>query len=128
MSEEPRFRVTAAAETHFSWLRTRMSAERTLMSWVRTAIALIGFGFTIFQFLERLNTMPGAAPAEHPNAPWFFGLALIGSGTIALLIALCEYRWAIRYLWSDEYKSIAGIGDRWHTPVIAQRRLYGPSR
>lgn len=34
--------------SHFSWLRTRLSVERTLMSWVRTAIALIGFGFTIF--------------------------------------------------------------------------------
>ena len=81
-----------------------MSAERTLMSWVRTAISLIGFGFTIFQFLERLNTMPGAQPAEQPNAPWIFGLALIGSGTIALIIALWEYRWGIRYLWSDEYR------------------------
>jgi putative membrane protein len=94
MAEEPRFVVKPSPETHFSWLRTRMSAERTLMSWVRTAISLIGFGFTIFQFLERLNTMPGAQPAEHPNAPWIFGLALIGSGTIALIIALWEYRWA----------------------------------
>jgi putative membrane protein len=31
-------------ETHFSWLRTRMSAERTLMSAIRTAAALIGSG------------------------------------------------------------------------------------
>jgi uncharacterized protein DUF202 len=72
MAEEPRFIVKPSPESHFSWLRTRMSAERTLMSWVRTAISLIGFGFTIFQFLERLNTMTGAQPAEHPNAPWIF--------------------------------------------------------
>jgi inner membrane protein YidH len=94
MAEEPRFIVMPSPESHLSWLRTRMSAECTLMSWVRTAISLIGFGFTIFQFLERLNTMPGAQPAEHPNAPRIFGLALIGSGTIALIIALWEYRWA----------------------------------
>jgi hypothetical protein len=25
----------------------------------------------------------------------------------------------IRYLWSDEYKPIAGVGDRWHTPIVA---------
>jgi putative membrane protein len=96
MAEEPRFIVKPSPESHFSWLRTRMSAERPLMSWVRTAISLIGFGFTIFQFLERLNTMTGAQPAEHPNAPWIFGLALI-----------------------DEYKPIAGVGDRWHTPIVA---------
>lgn len=116
---DDRFAVKTTAETHFSWLRTRMSAERTLMSWVRTAIALIGFGFAIFQFLDRLNKMPGVETARHPEAPWFFGLALIGSGIIALIIALWQYRWGVRYLWSDEYKPIAGIGDRWHTPITA---------
>ena len=39
-----------------------MSMERTLMSWVRTGTALIGFGFTIVQFLERLDTgLPGTS-------------------------------------------------------------------
>ena len=50
--------------THFAWLRTRMSIERTLMSWLRTATALIGFGFTIFQFLQRFNQTPGIKPAD----------------------------------------------------------------
>jgi putative membrane protein len=31
--------------------RTRMAAERTLMAWVRTALSMIGFGFTIYKFL-----------------------------------------------------------------------------
>ena len=117
--EHGRFPVKPAVDTHFSWLRTRMSAERTLMSWVRTAIALIAFGFTIFQFLDRFNRMPGVEPASHPQAPWFFALALIGTGIMALMIALWEYRYFLRYLWSDEYKPVAGIGDRWHTPIIA---------
>jgi putative membrane protein len=114
-----RFDVKPTPETHFSWLRTRMSAERTLMSWVRTAVSLIGFGFTIFQFLDRFNKMPGVESAAHVHAPWLLGLMLIGSGTIALVIALWEYRWFVRYLWSDEYQPIAGIGDRWHTPIVA---------
>jgi len=117
--QSDRFAVRATAESHFSWLRTRMSAERTLMSWVRTAIALIGFGFTIFQFLDRFNKMSGIEAAEHPRAPWIFGLALIGSGVIALIIAVSQYRWGLRYLWSDQYKPIAGIGDQWHTPTTA---------
>jgi putative membrane protein len=113
-----RFDVRATAESHFSWLRTRMSTERTLMSWVRTAIALIGFGFTIFQFLDRFNRMPGVERAAHPQAPWLLGLMLIGCGIVALIIAIWQYRWVIQYLWSDEYKVIAGIGDRWHTPIM----------
>jgi putative membrane protein len=58
------------------------------MSWVRTAIALIGFGFTIFQFLDRFNRMGGVEPASHPRAPWIFALALIATGIVALIIAL----------------------------------------
>jgi Domain of unknown function (DUF202) len=37
--------VRATADSHFGWLRTRLSLERTMMSWLRTAVSLIGFGF-----------------------------------------------------------------------------------
>ena len=57
-----------------------MSLERTLMSWVRTAVSLIGFGFTIVQFFERFQDMTGVAPAVRPEAPRYFGLALILAG------------------------------------------------
>ena len=33
-----RFEVRVTADTHFGWLRTRLSVERTMMSWVRTAV------------------------------------------------------------------------------------------
>ena len=55
--------MKATASDHFSWLRTRLSVERTMMSWVRTATALIGFGFTIVQFFARIQDSPGVAPA-----------------------------------------------------------------
>lgn len=66
-----RFTVRPNVETHFSWLRTRLSTERTLMSWVRTAVALIAFGFTIFQFLDRFNKRPGFEPAAIPTRRGF---------------------------------------------------------
>jgi len=114
-----RFAIQPNAQTHFAWLRTRMSAERTLMAWMRTAAALIGFGFTIVQFFERLKTMAGVAPAVRPEAPRYLGLALIGAGILGLIIALWEYRWFIRYLWSKEFKSVAGVEDvPWHTPTL----------
>jgi len=115
-----RFEVRPTVETNFSWLRTRMSIERTLMSWIRTSTALIAFGFTIFQFLDRFNKTPGIKPAAHPMAPWFLGLALIGIGIIALTIALWEYRSLVRYLWERDFKPIAGFDQfRHHTPVVA---------
>jgi putative membrane protein len=90
-------------------LRTRLSLERTLMSWVRTGVSLIGFGFTIVQFFEHLQGMKGVAPAERPMAPRYLGLMLIGAGVLALIIATIQYRRLVRYLWSDEFKSIAGM-------------------
>ena len=79
-----RFEVRTTAESHFSWVRTRLSLERTLMSWVRTAISLIGFGFTIVQFFHYLGTRSAMKPTLLPEAPRYFGLALIGTGRVRL--------------------------------------------
>ncbi len=103
-----RFEVKVTAESHFSWLRTRLSVERTLMSWVRTATSLIGFGFTIVQFFDRFQNMPGVAPAKYPGAARYFGLALILCGVIALAISIWEYRWTLQYLWGGSFSVIAG--------------------
>ena len=115
-----RFEVRATADTHFGWIRTRLSIERTMMSWIRTAVALIGFGFAIVQFFERLEQMPGIRPAVYPDAPRVLGLALISCGVLALLIAVWQYLWGIRYLWSGTFAPIAGLTrEGKHTPVIA---------
>jgi putative membrane protein len=115
-----RFDVRATADSHFSWLRTRLALESTLMSWVRTAVSLIGFGFTIVQFFERLQQLPGTVPARFPDAAWYLGLALILCGVASLVISLWDYRWGLRYLWSDDFKAIAGArAEAKQTPLQA---------
>src|SRR5271169_6646996 len=115
-----RFDVRATASDHFSWLRTRLSVERTMMSWVRTAASLIGFGFTIVQFFERMQDLPGIAPAHFPNAPRYLGLTLILCGIASLVISVWEYVWAIRYLWGGEFSVVAGVTKEGKkTPLLA---------
>jgi putative membrane protein len=80
-----------------------------MMSWIRTAVSLIGFGFTIVQFFQRLQDIPGAKLALHPAAPRYLGLALIGCGVGALVISVWQYHWTIRYLWSGSFAAIAGM-------------------
>jgi putative membrane protein len=115
-----RFEVRVTADTHFGWLRTRLSVERTMMSWVRTAVSLIGFGFAIVQFFERLQQMPGTQPAVFPDAARYLGLALIGCGILALLISIWQYQWAARYLRSGSFARVAGLREGgMNSPVLA---------
>ena len=107
--ERSRFEVRVTADSHFAWIRTRLSVERTLMSWLRTAVALIGFGFTIVQFLERLPKLRETTGAMFPEAPRYLGLALIGAGIMALLVSAHQYRQMLAYLWGPDYEPIAGI-------------------
>jgi putative membrane protein len=115
-----RFAVQATADSHFSWLRTRLSVERTLMSWIRTAVALIGFGFTIVQFFDRFQQMSGVAPGRFPDSAEYVGLALIFCGVMALVLSIVEYRWTIRYLWHGTFSAIAGMTrEGQQTPLYA---------
>ena len=115
-----RFEVRVTADSHFAWIRTRLSLERTIMSWLRTAVALIGFGFAIVQYLEHLEETPGARAAYLPHAPRYLGLALISCGILALLVSIWQYWWSIRYLWGEPFAPIAGVTkEGMQTPVIA---------
>lgn len=119
MPEPPsHLEVRLTPEAHFSWLRTRLSIERTLMSWVRTATALIGFGFSIVQFFERLSHMSGFKPARHPDLARHLGLALMALGSFALVVAIVQYRGIVRYLDTGPFAPIAGRADNpWRTPA-----------
>jgi putative membrane protein len=117
---EHRFQVKVTSDSHFAWIRTRLALERTMMSWVRTAIALIGFGFTIVTFFERFGQLPGVETAGRPLAPFYFGLLLIGAGVAALVVSGWQYRAVIRYLREGDFEVIARVrGGPSHTPVYA---------
>ena len=72
----------SSRRTGMSFQRTRMSADRTLMSVIRTSLSLIGFGFTIFQFFQKLKD---AGTLAHAAAPRNFGVALVALGILMLV-------------------------------------------
>lgn len=109
---QPRFEVRVTADSHFAWLRTRLAVERTMMAYMRTAVSLIAFGFTIFQFIDRLQS--ARAEVRYPEAPWYLGLALIFCGIAAAVASLWEYRKLINYMWSGNYAQLAGMDGERH--------------
>ncbi len=66
-----------------------MAAERTLMAWVRTSISMIGFGFTIYKFLQYMR-QENVAPLLPTQGPRNLGLAFIGLGVFSLAIAVIQ--------------------------------------
>ena len=115
-----KFEVRPTASDHFAWLRTRLAMERTLLAWVRTGSSLIGFGFTIVQFFDRMNDLNYAKPARFPDAPRYLGLMLITCGVAALIVAAWQYRVEMDDLSSGDFAVIAGDNNTRHRiPLIA---------
>jgi putative membrane protein len=116
VTRQHRFPVKTAADNHFAWLRTCFALERTMLAWVRTAIVLIGLGFTLVQFFEQLDRMGGVAPARGPAAPFFLGLLMIGAGVAALVGGGWQYRLGVRYLREGGFSAVALAN---HSPASA---------
>jgi putative membrane protein len=64
--------------------RVYFAAERTLLAWIRTGLAVIGLGFVVSRFglfLRLMRNVPHAAP--HSGSTWIgVGLVLLGSASI----------------------------------------------
>jgi inner membrane protein YidH len=112
------YEVEVNAANHFAWIRTRMGLERTLMAWVRTAASLIGFGFTIVQFFDRLADMTDI-PAKAPQLPRYLGLGLIAVGIGALAVSAWQYQWTVRYLRGPSFAALARMEEApKQTPIL----------
>ena len=82
------FRVRAA------FVRTAMSSEQSLMSWIRTSVSMYTFGFSITQFFFYIADKQGAT--QLAAGPRILGLALVTTGILALLLGTIEHVLRIR--------------------------------
>lgn len=60
-----------------------LAAERTLLAWIRTGLALMGFGFVVARFglfLRQLQAMQHGAETQSYGLSLWFGTALIAAG------------------------------------------------
>jgi len=85
----------AALPSDMGEMRTIMAADRTMMAWVRTALSMLSFGFTIYKFLQ---TIAGDGNMAHPNSPQQVGLFLTGMGVAAIVLGTVDYWVTLRDL------------------------------
>ena len=73
------------------------------MAWIRTALALIGFGFTIAKFhdyLEQSDLMPTTDPI---HSTLVFGGSFIAIGVFGLIAAIVQHWRILRRLDNDVF-------------------------
>ena len=67
------------------------SAERTYLAWVRTGVALMGFGFVLARFsllVHQLRSMgSNPLPDDASDLSRYFGIALVMVGVLTLVAA-----------------------------------------
>jgi uncharacterized membrane protein YidH (DUF202 family) len=64
--------------------RVFFAAERTFLAWIRTGLALMGFGFVVARFglfLREIAAMQGGPPPPAGLSRWF-GIGLIALGVL----------------------------------------------
>ena len=113
------FDVQPNVGNHFAWMRTLLGLQRTLMAAVRTSVSLIGFGFTVAQFFEKMRDKTPESVRNAPiNVPRDLGLVLIGAGVVSLLIFTSQYHASVAYLRSGDFAALAtSEGKSLHRPT-----------
>jgi putative membrane protein len=91
-------RVTPTAD-----LRDVLAAERTFLAWIRTGLALMGFGFVVARFglfLQefQIGQHGQAVPSRSSGLSRWFGTSLIAVGVIVNVVAAWHHARLVREL------------------------------
>lgn len=88
-------------------INEQMSNERTFLSWIRTGIGIMVFGFVIVKFSLFVNQLPptffkdSAIPKN--GFTIFIGIALVLTGAVMILLSYLKYKQTHKLLQKGEY-------------------------
>lgn len=82
-----------------------MAGERTLLAWIRTGVALMGFGFVVARFglfLRELAEVRQTPPPQSYGLSLWVGLALVLLGVVITLLSAADHANFLRRLTRGE--------------------------
>lgn len=88
-------------------INEQMSNERTFLSWIRTGIGIMVFGFVIVKFSLFVNQLPSTffkdSTIPKNGFTIFIGISLVLTGAITILLSYGKYRQTHKLLQQGEY-------------------------
>ena len=78
-----------------------LAAERTFLAWLRTGLALMGFGFVVARFglfLQQLQLVEHASVPRSSGLSLWFGTALIAAGIVVNIFSAWRHIQLVRGL------------------------------
>ena len=89
--------------TELAKTRNRAAAERTTLAWIRTALALISFGFGLDKIISAIRVAGGDADSSNDMGLQLMSMGFIGIGVFTLLIAMRQHKRELIRLRNDPY-------------------------
>jgi len=84
--------------------RNREAADRTLLAWIRTSLAMISLGFGIERLGQAALSLDGRLSGFSPLKTQIFGASLIVLGMAATLAGMWEHRHMLSAISRDDYR------------------------
>ena len=75
--------------------REHLANERTFLAWIRTSIALMGFGFVIVKFtlfLKQLSLLLETSSVPSKGYSSVIGVVMVAIGVIIAILAFLQYK------------------------------------
>jgi putative membrane protein len=91
--------------------RIYMAAERTFLAWIRTGVALMGFGFVVARFglfMQELALTGSYQQSANPSFSLPIGIGLIGFGMVVNIVSVVRHRRYIAAIDRNEFRSAFG--------------------
>lgn len=91
-------------------IREHQANERTFLAWLRTSIALIGFGFAIARFSLFLRQFQASVtatqePPQHHFSSQNLGIALVLIGIVTMALGAWRYNQVFLQIEREEYRT-----------------------